>query len=93
MEDCKRCRQDVDAWIKDFNRRLQILDIDTLNNSECVNTNTEEIAFNYENMCRIEHKLDRLEAEMKNLKAVIRKMAAGRAFGSVRTGSVRRKCF
>lgn len=54
-------KEEVDAWIKNFKHDLDIFSGELDDYNDEVNNHREELQFNFENLCRLENKIDRIE--------------------------------
>ncbi len=62
-----RFRQEVDAWIKGFRKELQDFSADVDDVDDEVKSHSEELQFQFENLCRIESRIDKLEETFERI--------------------------
>ncbi|MFH1850676.1 MAG: hypothetical protein ABH879_10960 [archaeon] len=60
-------RREIDAWIKGFRRELNAHSSEMDDFGDMIRAHNEEIRFNYENIVRLETKLDRIETLLEDV--------------------------
>ena len=69
--DFEAFREGVDAWMKDVSAVLVCVGNDLESCAQTINNNAEETVFQYEQLCRLEEKVDRLEEQMMRTRQAI----------------------
>ena len=57
----------VDGWIKSFKKDLEIFSSEMDDYNDEVNNHREELQFNFENLCRLENRIDRIEIMLEKV--------------------------